>query len=60
MSQEPHKRRYIVSGIDVDGDVQAFATDDRKAATDVCEQMEQDLSDVRFHDAGAAKADNDG
>jgi 6-phosphogluconolactonase (cycloisomerase 2 family) len=60
MSQQPHKRLYTVSGIDDDGDVQAFATDDRKAAADVCEQMEQDLSDVRFYDAGAAKAGNDG
>lgn len=50
MNKEQHKRRYMVSGIDEDGDVQAFATDDRQSA-EVRDHMERDLTDVRFTNA---------
>jgi hypothetical protein len=60
MNQLPHTRRYIVAGIDSDGDVQAFASDDRTAADEVREQMEDDLTDVQLIDTESNEAANDG
>jgi hypothetical protein len=59
MTQLPHTRRYIVSGIDQDGDVQAFASDDHDAAVEVREQMEDDLIDVQMIDSQAQEPAND-
>ena len=48
------QRRYRVTGIDEDGDVQAFETDDRERADDVHEQMLEDLNAVALEDRGEA------
>lgn len=60
MTHLPHKRRYIVSGVDEDGDVQAFASDDRTAADQVREQMEDDLTDVQMIDTDSQGDGDDG
>lgn len=44
------QRRYRVSGVDEDGDVQAFETDDRDRADDVHKQMIEDLDAVTLED----------
>ena len=45
-------RRYRVSGIDEDGDAQAFESDSVERARDVEEQMREDLNGVTFEDRG--------
>ena len=45
-------KRYRVSGIDEDGDVQAFESDSVERARDVEEQMREDLNGVAFEDRG--------
>jgi hypothetical protein len=46
------QRKYRVMGIDEDGDIQAFETDSEERARDVFEQMQEDLEDVQFMEAG--------
>lgn len=57
MNQLPHKRRYVVAGIDQDGDVQAFAADDQPAADEIREQMSYDLIDVQMVGTVSQNAD---
>ena len=45
-------RRFTVRGIDADGDVQAFHTDDPASAESVHQQMSDDLDDVELIDEG--------
>jgi hypothetical protein len=52
MTPLPHRHRYLVSGIDQDGDVQAFASDDFVAAGSVREQMEDEMQEVKMIDTG--------
>jgi hypothetical protein len=57
---DPYQRRYTVRGIDEDGDVQAFHTDDLGAAESVLEQMQEDLRDVEMIDVLPGVANDDG
>jgi hypothetical protein len=50
-------RRFIVRGIDRDGDIQAFYTDSAEAAESVRRQMEEDLADVDVLDQAANNHD---
>jgi hypothetical protein len=51
-SATQEQRKYRVMGIDEDGDIQAFETDSEERARDVYEQMQEDLDDVQFMEAG--------
>ena len=50
-------RRFVVKGVDRDGDVQAFHTNSAEAAESVRRQMEDDLSDVDVLDQEARSGD---
>jgi len=54
--KDRYSRRFTIRGIDQDGDVQAFHTDDELAAESVLEQMQEDLSQVEMTDAQGAQS----
>ena len=45
---DQRKKRFRVSGVDENGDIHAFETDDRERAKAYQEGMMEDLSDVEW------------
>lgn len=53
MAGETNTRRYRVSGVDEDGDVHAFETDERARAEEMRAIMAEDLNGVTLVDQRA-------
>lgn len=47
---QSRKRKYQVSGINEEGDVRAFSTNDKGRADVIKEEMDEDLEDVQLNE----------